>query len=412
MRILFIAPGYLPYTFSENLCSGKLVYALQEHGWEIDVISRKDEGITYCSEWKEPWLLLQKYTFEVSYPFGNKLEKFFDVISSSVQMKTFPVAGIRWARRAYEKAVELYGKKPYDAVLTRSPNDISHIVGLKLKQKFGVRWIANWNDPASTIWPQPYTHHYPYYKWKIEQSYTLRCLKNADVNTFPSQSLLDHFMVHFPLLKNQRTTVIPHIGLSNSLYRSQKAVKKDKFSLCHSGNLSVERNPELVFKALREIINEGNTSIQFDIMGNVNEFVEKKIEKYSLQKYVRFVGSFPYMEALHKMEKYDALVLLEANLDKGIFFASKFTDYAQINRPILAISPSSGFANSIINERGGGVVVDNCDCKSIKDGILTLYKGWEAGSLGQDYDTEKLYSVFSVEYITNLYEQLLCNSQR
>lgn len=28
MRLLLIALGYLPYTFSENLCNGKLAYAM------------------------------------------------------------------------------------------------------------------------------------------------------------------------------------------------------------------------------------------------------------------------------------------------------------------------------------------------------------------------------------------------
>ena len=43
MRILYIASGYLPYTFSENLCNGKLVYAMKLNGWDVDVISRVDE---------------------------------------------------------------------------------------------------------------------------------------------------------------------------------------------------------------------------------------------------------------------------------------------------------------------------------------------------------------------------------
>ena len=42
------------------------------------------------------------------------------------------------------------------------------------------------------------------------------------------------------------------------------------------------------------------------------------------------------MEALSKMQTYDILVLLEARLEKGIFFASKFTDYLQTGLPILA----------------------------------------------------------------------------
>ena len=43
--------------------------------------------------------------------------------------------GIRWARRAYQKALELHKKNPYDVIITRSPSDIPHIIGYKIKQK-------------------------------------------------------------------------------------------------------------------------------------------------------------------------------------------------------------------------------------------------------------------------------------
>ena len=63
MKLLFIASGYLPYTFSENLCNAKLVYALQRHGCHVDVISKRDEGATYSAEWTEPWLALREHAF-------------------------------------------------------------------------------------------------------------------------------------------------------------------------------------------------------------------------------------------------------------------------------------------------------------------------------------------------------------
>ena len=407
MRILFIAPGYLPYTFSENLCNGKLVYALQEKGWEVDVISRIDEGPTYCSEWQEPWLPLKKHTYEISYPAGNKINRMADLCYSSLLMGGFPMNGIRWARRAYQKALELHKKNPYDVIITRSPSDIPHIIGYKIKQKTGIRWIANLNDPATTIWPEPYTHHLSPREHNIAHRYTVTCLKKADVNTFPSQTLLEHFEANFSFLKDKQTAVIPHIGLPESFLSVRPSEKRDKMYMCHSGNLSSERNPELTFKAIRELIDEGYRSIQLDIMGYINEHTKLLIEKYDLKDHVCFVGSYPYMTAMQKMQEYDVLVLLEAVLKKGIFFASKFTDYAQLNRPILAISPVNGFANSTLTLQGGGIAVNNENHKDIKKGILTLYKAWQENTLNEKYSTRQLYSRLSPEYVVNIYKNLL-----
>lgn len=406
MRALLIATGYLPYTFSENLCNAKLVYALQQSGWEVDVISRVDEGNTYSSEWQEPWLCLKPNVHEVTYPVGNQISRAWDLLRSTLQMGGYPLGGIRWARRAYQKAVTMHKEKHYDVVLTRSPSDVPHVVGYKLKQKLGVCWIANWNDPSATIWPEPYTHHFSASKAKMLEKYTIQCLKAADVNTFPSQSLLDHFTAHFPFLRNQETKVIPHIALWESLYTPTKREKKDKLYLCHSGNLSAERNPELLFRAMRELVDEGYTRMQLDIMGHINDYTLDLIDKYRLANYVGCAGSFPYYEAVTRLLDYDVLVLLEARLQHGIFFASKFTDYAQSTRTILAVSPKEGFAHDMLTQYGGGVCVDNEDYRDIKLGLLKLYKVWEADKLSAEYDTKALYDEFSAQNVVNIYNSL------
>ena len=406
MKALLITIGYVPYTFSEALCNAKLVYALQQSGWEVDVISRVDDGHNYSTDWQEPWLCLKPHVHEVTYPVGTKITRTWDLLRSTLQMGGYPLAGIRWARRAYQKAVELHKANHYDVVFTRSPSDVPHIVGYKLKQRFGVRWIANWNDPSATIWPEPYTHHFSASKSKMLEKYTIQCLKGADVNTFPSQSLLDHFIEHFPFLRNQRTEVIPHIALWESLYTPAKRAKKDKLYLCHSGNLSAERNPELLFRAMREMIDEGHVCIQLDIMGHINDYTQQLIDKYTLSGYVGCAGSYPYMEAMQRLQAYDALVLLEARLKRGIFFASKFTDYAQSTRPILAVSPKDGFAHDMIAQYGGGVFVDNEDYQEIKRGLLELYKAWEADTLDSAYSTQRLYTEFSAQKVVDIYNQI------
>ena len=53
MNILYIS-GFLPSQFSEHLCNAKLVYALSDAGYDVDVISKPYSGPEYNAEWTDP----------------------------------------------------------------------------------------------------------------------------------------------------------------------------------------------------------------------------------------------------------------------------------------------------------------------------------------------------------------------
>lgn len=397
-----IATGFLPYQFSENLCNAKLVFALREAGYEIDVISRHDEGCTYDSEWKTEWLPLKELTHTITYPIGNMSGRLIDVIYSGVYMGGNFRAGVRWMRRACQKACELMSEKHYDAIWTRSPSDLSHYVGKKLKETTGIRWIANWNDPARPIWPRPYKIEMSPVEQKKEEKRVAELLLAADVNTFPSDSLRCHFLKYFPFLADSATVVVPHIGLSSRLFQRHSKAKTDIVTMVHSGNMSEERNPENLFKAMKRLVDEGKTKFRLDIMGRPNSHTDILIKKYGLQDYVRTIGSFTYLEAVGKLQDYDVMVLLEAILEEGIFFASKFTDYAMTGKPILAISPVKGFAHDMITRYNAGVAADNTSVDSIHDALNDIIS--KNGS-NEGYDSCQLYQSFAPETVVDI-----CNS--
>lgn len=406
MRLLMIASGYPPYLFSENLCNGKLVMALMKAGIEVDVISKVDEGPSYGTEWTHPWDMLKPTAHIIEYPLGNKIHRTLDVLYSGATMGWNFTPGVRWMRRAYRKALQMMSQNHYDAVLTRSPNDIAHYVGEKLKRKTGVKWIANWNDPATPIWPEPYTHRLSERKQQKEMHLTAKLLKGADINTFPSDSLRQHFIGHFPFLKDSKTEVIPHIGLVEEFWPKVVVTEKyGKLRLLHSGNLSAERNPETTFQAFRRLIDEGKSNFEFHIMGHINDYTTQLIEKYNLQDYVKCIGSYPYMDALAMMQGYDVLVLLEAKLKKGIFFASKFTDYLQTGLPILAISPKEGFAADMLSGKEGEYFAHNEDTASIYSALDLIISKYNASSLNLS-DSRSLYKEVSPQKVVEKMHKL------
>ena len=163
----------------------------------------------------------------------------------------------------------------------------------------------------------------------------------------------------------------------------------------------------MLFKAIKELVSDGITNIRLDIMGYANDYTEVLINKYGLDDYIHFTGSFSYMDALAKMAEYDTLVLVEAVMPDGIFFPSKFTDYAQLGKPILAVSPKTGFAHSMLRKYGGGIAVDNNDICSIKDGITSIYTSWQNNTIFEEYSSRLMFKEFASDRIIRTYKVFL-----
>lgn len=404
MKILFIATGFAPYSFSENIVNSKLVLAFLKTGWKVDVISRKDDGSVYSSNWDNEWKELQYLTHEIIYPKGNKLERLLDTLRSSLVMG-IPLEGVRWAKRAYDKALELHEKNHYDVVLSRSPSDVSHLPAYHFAKKTGVKWIANWNDPAAHIWPEPYTQQLSFWKKILYKKFIYTMIGNATMNTFPSKELRDYFIRFSKKLNSMNSSVIPHIGFSSIQLTGKK--KHSVFRMCHAGNLSKERNPALFFQALVQFLDQNQqANILFELLGVNNPELEVLVQKYSLEKYVRFIGALPYMEALKKMSTYDVLVIIEADLKDGIFLPSKVTDYSQLSVPILAITPHKSCIYRLIDTYGGGVTSDCSSVDSICAGIEELYHNWKEDPVMKRYDTTMLYINFKSENVIEKYKKI------
>ena len=178
--------------------------------------------------------------------------------------------------------------------------------------------------------------------------------------------------------------------------------------LCHAGNLSAERNPETLFWALARFNASFPGRIHLDILGHRTSECDRLQKKYALEGLIGYPGSFPYLRALKKMTQYDILVLLEARMEIGIFFASKIVDYVQLNKPILAISPVRGFAADYLGTNGV-YAVDNHSGDAIEKSLVELYQHFCNGTLSQKFDMKKLQDEFAPVTVVQHLETVVAN---
>jgi len=398
------APGFAPYAASENLVNSKLALAMINRGWDVSIISARDEGFNYGTDWVEPWLKLKQYTHEVTYEFGKPLNRVFQRLWSTIKIG-YPIVRVRWAWEAMKLALDLHEKKPFNFVLSRSISCAAHLPAIAFTRKTSVPWIANWNDPPSFYLPPPYNPKKSFLNRFIWKRYYRDALLHADVNTFPCERLARYIMKSVNLEVLNNVQIIPHLTLDE--FQPIKRGMNGSFKLCHAGNLSSERDPIIFLTAFKRlIISESSESdIKFEIIGVENVELNNIINNLGLQGHVTFTGGLGYLEALNKMTDSDVLVIIEAGCKTGIFLPSKLMDYVQVGRPILSVSPIEGTIKDILSIHGGGVAVDCTSLEDVYAGLKELYDSWKKNRL-TDYLSKSLFYVFSAKAVLDSYEKL------
>lgn len=391
-RILMIAPACFPVTGAENIVNIKLLQALStSDGFNIDVISRQREWENYPTD-------------ELSY-FGVRVNH-LDIIRVDnkrspetiyqhlmTYLKTGIVyKGCHWAYPAILAACKLIKKNHYDYVLTK--NTPSFIVGYYIKKKFGLKWVATWNDPfPSEMYPAPYGHGIDA-KIGRSGSKAIRMMEEADVHIFPNDRLRDYMMKYLKI-NDKRTIVIPHAAITNNMrYKYQKG-KTLRF--VHSGNLGSPRDPYTFLAALREFLNNhSDADVTFTIMGKNNENLSFYIDKLELPNYVRFVNSKKYSESLSDLNSYDVAVIIEAACEEGIFLPTKVSDFMQMHIPIFAVSPAKGVLNDLYNNGDIPYFANVREANNILSQLETIYKDFCEGRLTHNQIIKKEYLSDSV----------------
>ncbi|MBN1346442.1 MAG: glycosyltransferase [Phycisphaerae bacterium] len=407
-RLLMFTTGFAPYAASENLVNGKLALALLACGYDIDVISRQDPGFQYSNTWSEPWLSLRERTYEAQYEAGSGILRGLDSVRQVCRVG-HPAGGVRWAGRAAVLGMRLHRQRPYDFILSRAPCDVAHLPAMYMARKTQLPWVANWNDPPAHIWPPPYHEDMGGLTRRIYRRLATAVFRHASAVTFPSERLRQYVLSRMGHPKDRLTAAIPHVGLCRTSFPKIGKQRGGRFTLCHAGNLSPERHPEIFLRTLARFVEDRRASghVSLELLGVDAVGIGPLVSRCGLTSVVTAAAPRPYRQTLQHLATRDALLILEAPCREGIFLPSKLVDYAQVGRPILGVSPKNGVVADALARGGGGIAVDCRDPKEIYHGLKRLYESWKDGSLDERYGSRRLYDAFTPRIVADAYERLL-----
>jgi hypothetical protein len=288
-----------------------------------------------------------------------------------------PDARKSWVKPSVEFLRAYISKENIETIITTGPPHSLHLIGLQLKEQLGVKWLADFRDPWTTI---GYHKQLKLTKDSKEKHKALekQVLNNAD------QIIVTSFITktEFQQITNKPIEVITN-GYDNETSVDFKL--DSKFTISHIGSLLSKRNPEVLWQVLSDLVNENadfSKDFQLNFIGPVSEDVLNTVKKNNLTNYINKVGYVTHKEAIEFQKKSQILLLIEIDSeDTKSIIPGKLFEYMISNRPILAIGPKDSDVSTIITETNTGNYFNYADYESLKRITLEHYKAYQDKTL-------------------------------
>ncbi|MCQ0112199.1 Glycosyltransferase involved in cell wall bisynthesis [Zhouia amylolytica] len=290
-----------------------------------------------------------------------------------------------------------------DTIITTGPPHSLHLIGLKLKRQSGIKWIADFRDPWTTI---GYHKELKLTKNAAERHKELehQVLNTADQITVTSYTTKKEFEE----LTAQPIEVITN-GYDVSYFES--VTPDEGFTLAHIGSLLSGRNPLVLWEVLSELKKESESfakDLKINLVGVVSDVVVQSLKDYGLEASLSLQAYVTHDEALKMQRASQLLLLIEIDAkETQCIIPGKLFEYMAAERPILAIGPDQWDAAKIVRETNTGKTFVYDDKTRLKTAILEYYQAYKKASLKvhpiglQKYSRKAL-----TEHLSNVIKQL------
>lgn len=289
-----------------------------------------------------------------------------------------------WNPSALKAAEGFLREHPVDLVITTGPPHSTQLIGLELKKRHRIRWIADWRDPWSSVY---YLKLNPPCAASLRKHRALerKVEESADLNIVVSRHLAKQL----------------HSGRTEVVYNGYDAVKRDraasgersganKFRIKYVGNLTEGQKLAEAVAMLRSAF----TGLDFEL-----SFVGTRLDQVQLQTLAdeipgNFIhkGFVPHHQALGEMADSELLLLL-INYYEGFegMLTTKLFEYVASGTRIICIGPHGGEAEELIQTFNAGACFDITEHSQAVEFLRTLHDAWKAGKqIKNTTDTSEL----------------------
>jgi glycosyltransferase involved in cell wall biosynthesis len=338
-KLLLLAPHFPPCAAVAVHRMLGLVRHLPAHGWESVVVASPNSPHEPSDPGLAALVPADTTTFlPVPHPRGywGKINRRF-------------APDMLWRHRMWRAALTAIRDHRPDALVSSYPTEIIHELGLALKKRTGLPWIADFRDPLATMRLQKTPPREM--RWITQVERDTIALADRVVGNTPI--FTDALRQAYPQCASKISTITN--GYDPEAFTGiAKAPTRDRLSILYTGELYFGRDPRAFLDALAEL----HADPSAPKMGL--DFVGRWAQEYDLPTFVRarglgdlvtIGGVIPYGACLRKTMEADILLLVHTpGYAHGL--PAKIFEYIGAKRPILVLTEKAGDIGWVLREAG------------------------------------------------------------
>jgi len=332
--------------------------------------------------------------------------KLLESISNWIRSNFFiPDARKFWIKPSVKFLRNFLENHHIDVIVTTGPPHSMHLIGLRLKEELCIKWLADFRDPWTDI---DFYDELKLTPWADRRHQLLekKVIENADlvicVSKSNSQKLKEKAYGNIEVITN---------GYDPDDIPAMAPKLDKKFSIAHIGTFMSNRNPDLLWEVLGELVAENHefkNDIELILVGNTDSKILNAIKENGLAEFAKIAGSVSHEDAIKYQNKSQVLLLtVNKTGDTKGMVTGKIFEYLVSGRPILVIGPENGDLANILKETNTGVISNFNNKKDLKLNIQNYYNDYKNHNLkvsprNLDYYSRKSLTGDMVNFLNTL----------
>lgn len=372
----------------------KFVKYLPQYGWEPIVLTvdpsqatypQKDESLlreigkdvaVFHTPTREIYSLYKKVSSNKEVPYGgfanttvlDRKEKIMRFIRGNFFLPD-PRRG--WNRFAYRKAKDLIATLGITHVVTTSPPHSTQLIGLKLKKKLNIVWVADLRDPWTDIY---YSQQlYPaFWASMYNRSKEKKVIQTADKVLVVSLDMKNKFLSKIKVPSDKIEVV--HNGFDEEDFIPPvPTVPEDRILITYAGTIAAGYSIDGLLQALSRLPDNEQALFHFRFIGKISAEIQQKFFTALPETQFESLGYVDHAKIPGFLVQSSALLLVipDSPDNKGIL-TGKLFEYLASHRPVLLLGPLDGDAADIIRETESGYTCDPDDVLRIVEILKQL----------------------------------------